>query len=299
MPLWIGLTLMAAFMQSIRTAMQKALSARSSATTTTLARYFYALPLVWIYWTVMASDADIHFNALPARFLVYASLSAVVQIMATWLMVRLFQQRNFAIGVSYAKSEAMLIAVVGFVFLGVNLSPVGWLSVLAGTVGIVLLSPRAAPEARRSLKAYLTSSSALYGISCGLCFALSSLWLRQASLSLHADLVASAATTLAYMISLQFVLLVGYQAIRTPHALKALFTQWPLALGVGVTSLLGSIGWFTAMTLTLPALVKTLGQVEFFFTLIIAMRVFRERFTAREMVGMAALLLSVLGIVNA
>ena len=63
---------------------------------------------------------------------------------------------------------------------------------------------------------------------------------------------------------------------------------------VGLTSVLGSVGWFTAMTLQPVAYVKAVGQVEFIFTLAIAVLFFRERLTAREILGMLVIITGVL-----
>lgn len=301
MSTWIWITIGAALMQALRTSLQKHLSTLTSATTTTLARYFYALPLVWLYWAILALDQTEITLHWSSRFWIYAVLAALAQIVATLLMVRLFQQRNFAIGVTYAKTETILVAVLGIVFFGDHLSLWGWCSVLVGSIGIGLLSPRiqvTSASITTRLWAFLLSPSAAIGVASGLCFALASLWLRQASLSLNEDAFFSAATTLAVMITIQWVIMMGHQLYQSPSQLKPLLQQWPLALGVGVTSLLGSMGWFTAMTLENPALVKTLGQIEFFFTLMIAMRIFKERFAWREWIGMAAIMLSILGILQ-
>ena len=57
-------------------------------------------------------------------------------------------------------------------------------------------------------------------------------------------------------------------------------------LFIGVTGVLGSIGWFTAFTLERAALVKTLGQIEFVFMLAISAFFFRERIKSHEWLGM-------------
>jgi len=57
-----------------------------------------------------------------------------------------------------------------------------------------------------------------------------------------------------------------------------------------VTSVAGSIGWFTAMTLEFASYVKTLGQLEFLFTLAISILYFRERPTPMEFMGMGLII---------
>jgi len=81
-------------------------------------------------------------------------------------------------------------------------------------------------------------------------------------------------------------------AVGTAYA-KTLATSKRLCTFVGVTSVLGSIGWFTAMTLQYPALVKALGQIEFIFALVLTGRVFKEKNTTRELLGMFLIVASV------
>jgi len=64
-------------------------------------------------------------------------------------------------------------------------------------------------------------------------------------------------------------------------------------LFVGVTSVLGSIGWFTAASFQNAAYVKALGQVEFFITLFITYRVFKEKISLVEYLGMFLIISSV------
>ena len=61
--------------------------------------------------------------------------------------------------------------------------------------------------------------------------------------------------------------------------------QWRVASLVGVSGMLGSAGWFTAMTLENAAYVRAVGQVELVFTFIASCFFFRERSTALELAG--------------
>ena len=69
--------------------------------------------------------------------------------------------------------------------------------------------------------------------------------------------------------------------------------NWRLCFFVGLTSLLGSIGWFTAASYQTAAYVKALGQVEFFITLMLTYRVFKEKVTLKEYLGMLLIIISV------
>jgi len=297
MPLWISFTLMAAFMQAVRTACQKTLAARTCPAGATLARALFAMPLAWAYgatlWSLSPQPEALTFSA---SFYGYAIFAAAAQIIATLLMVSLFQQRNYATGIIYAKTEAIMVALLGLLLFNDSLSALGWLGVVIGSIGILLLSPRS--EGGFRLRSVLSVTTAM-GLSSGLGFALTSLAIRQAGIGLGDQFILNAALTLAAVITFQTLLLGGYMLLKTPAALRRLLSQWPLAALVGLTSMLGSLGWFTAMVLENPALVKTLGQIEFLFALLFSHKLFKERLSRRELSGMMLILLSVVCVLQA
>jgi drug/metabolite transporter (DMT)-like permease len=69
---------------------------------------------------------------------------------------------------------------------------------------------------------------------------------------------------------------------------------WRICLFVGVTSVIGSIGWFTATSFQNAAYVKALGQIEFFITLFITYRIFKEKISLVEFFGMFLIIASVM-----
>lgn len=61
--------------------------------------------------------------------------------------------------------------------------------------------------------------------------------------------------------------------------------------------MLGSVGWFTAMTLEQASYVRAFGQIEFVFALLVSTRFFRERYTRKELVGIALIAASSVALV--
>lgn len=282
--------MLAALAQAFRSAGQKKLSETVGVWGTTFARYWFALPLVWLYLMALVSVRDSAIPEINTDFVIYSVGTSLAQIAASAFVVKLFQLRNFAIGIIYSKSEAVIVAVIGAIVFAQYLTAGGWLSVLLGLGGLVLLNPKTESGGLRSL----FSVSVGYGLASGFCFALTALWSRQASLSLGIEPVTAAGFTLAATITLQAFLLGSYIAVKEPETMKILVKRWKLGGSVGVLSLVGSIGWFTAFSLQNPALVKTLGQVEFFFALLISTRLFKEKHSLREYIGMALILTSVI-----
>ena len=295
MSAWIAFTVLAAFMQAVRTAGQKQISSSVSPMGATLTRYIFGLPFAVVYLLFVS-----HFTAFSllsdalvnSRFVIYGLMAGVAQIIATVLLVKCFNFRNFTVGTSFAKTEAIQTAVFGMLLFGSTMTTLGWLAVAVGVLGILIVSiPRKAGQ--------WEPMNVLLGTLSGTAFSLTSLWLREASLSLGLPALKSAAVTLVFMVSAQSLMCLLYIAFREKEQFGAIRKRISLAWFVGLTSALGSVGWFTAMTLQNPALVKSLGQVEFIFTLLLTTFFFKEKVTGRELVGVLAIIASVILILQA
>ena len=137
---WIFLTILAAFMQSWRNALQSKLSAHVSVAGVTLARFILASPLALAYLISLYLYQDAPLPTFNLAFISYIVGASIVQIIATGLMVTLFKMNNFAVGAGLAKSEALVAAILGVLFFGATLSLLGWLGVFIGSIAVLLLS---------------------------------------------------------------------------------------------------------------------------------------------------------------
>ncbi|TCS38869.1 multidrug transporter [Reinekea marinisedimentorum] len=285
---WIFFTFLAAFSQSWRNAFQSRLSKTLNVTGVTLARFLWASPLALLYLVTLYLVEPIELPKATFHSAFFIVGAAVMQIVATALMVVLFKQKNFAIGAGLAKSEAPVSAFLGVLFFGTSLTLLGWLGVLIGGVAVLILST---PQGIKSLSA----KTALLGLACSTAFALTSLWIREASLSLHLPFPHSAAWVLFLVISLQTLMLVSYLLVKDRATLIAMFRKPKLVVMTSIASCIGSFGWFSAMSLQAVPYVKTLGQVEVFFTMLISFfwikeKVKRKDIAALILVAIAAIL---------
>jgi drug/metabolite transporter (DMT)-like permease len=98
---------------------------------------------------------------------------------------------------------------------------------------------------------------------------------------------------------LQTALLGAWLAWREPGELAAVRANWRTASLAGATGTLASAGWFTAMTLTVAAYVRTLGLIELLFTFAVGRIAFRETPTALEVAGAALLAVGIALLLNA
>jgi drug/metabolite transporter (DMT)-like permease len=283
MSLWIPFTVMAAFMQSWRNAFQKRLSADVDTLGVTLARFILAVPMSALYAFVLFSYEGSAVPQMNAKFYLAIVLAAISQIFATALMVKLFRLRNYAMGVGLAKSEAVIAAVLGALLFAAPLSVMAWCGVIIGGIAVWLMS---VPKGMRNI----SWPTLLIGLASGLCFAFTTLWVREASLMTQLPFLQSAAYVLFWVLLVQTLILLLWLLVRSPQTLRALCLKPKLVFIISFCSFVGSIGWFTAMSLETVALVKTLGQIEIFFTLLISAKWFKERLQRSDKWGLGLIL---------
>jgi len=276
---WILFTFLAAFMQSWRNAFQSHLASDVSTAGVTLARFLWASPLAALYLIALyrLHPAELpSFNTAFVKFVIGAS---VMQIIATALMVKLFKFNNYAVGAGLAKSEALVAAFLGMLFFGTHLTLLGWLGVFIGGIGVFLMSTQG------NLR-QVSLPTVLLGVSCGSAFALTSLWIREASLASSLPFPFSAAWVLLLVISLQTLIIVSYLIAKDRATLKVLWSKPKIVFLTSLTSCLGSIGWFSAMSLEAVPYVKTLGQIEIFFTMLISIFWLKQKVRIKDGLGL-------------
>lgn len=276
---WILFTLMAAFMQSWRNAFQSKLSAEVKTLGVTLARFLWASPIAALYLFALYQTNPVALPEFNTRFVSFVIAAALMQILATALMVQLFKLNNYAIGAGLAKSEALAAAILGMLFFGTQLSTVGWMGVCLGGIGVFMLSTTSGIRG-------ISLSTVLLGLCCGSAFALTSLWIREASLSLNLPFPYNAAWVLWLVISIQTLILLAYIFMTDKSTLQALWQRPKLTFLASATSCLGSIGWFSAMSLETVPYVKTLGQVEIFFTMMISVLWLKQKVKIKDGLGL-------------
>ncbi|MDP6706445.1 MAG: DMT family transporter [Alphaproteobacteria bacterium] len=292
--IWIGLAFFAAAMQSVRTAGQKVLTGELDSASVALVRFLFGAPFAYLYLLALMRHYGTGLPTPNLEFILLTLAASTTQIAGTVLLVHLFSLRNFAVGNAYARTEALLTALVGTVLFAELLSLAGWVAIAVSVAGVVLISLARTGTGAAALLTGLWNRAALIGVASGLGFALSSLLIRRASLSFGDErYLFTAGLTLATMVTMQTVILSLYLLLTQPGQFRVIARRWRVSLFIGATSILGSFGWFTAMTIERAAYVKAVGQVELVMTLAISMLFFRERTTARELVGMALLSLGI------
>lgn len=288
MPLWISLTIAAAFLQNLRSTLQKQLTAELSAITATYVRFSFGLPVAVIYMAALVYGTDAALPVPDAAFLLYCLIGGLAQILATVLLVALFAYRNFTVGTTYSKTETVQTALFGLIVLGDRLSLGATAAIIVSLIGVMVIS---AAKSAQSPKLFLTSLGerpALMGIASGGCFGIAAVSYRAASLSFgREDFLMPAAFTLLSVLILQTLALTAWIAWREPGQLTATMRNWKVSFLVGLTGALASIGWFTAMTIQNAAYVRALGQIELLFAFASSVFLFKEKIKRMELAGVA------------
>ncbi|TNE39482.1 MAG: hypothetical protein EP348_03395 [Alphaproteobacteria bacterium] len=295
MEAWIPITIAAAFCQNVRTALQKSLKSRLSTGGATYVRFLFGAPFALIYILLLGRFSGLEMPAPNDEFALWAAIGGLAQILATGLLVSLFSLKNFAVGTTYSKTETVQAAIFGIVILGEHVGLGGYLAIAISFVGILLISMSSSAFTFRDFFSGWTSKAAGYGLLSGAFFGVSAVSYRAASLSLGTEgAVIQAAFTLVCVLFFQTIVMSVYLPIREPGEITKVFKAWRVAIFVGLAGMMGSVGWFTAMTLQNAAYVRALGQIELVFTFTASYFFFKEKTTKLEAVG---ILLIIAGIV--
>ena len=171
-------------------------------------------------------------------------------------------------------------------FLGEGISLTATLGILVSLVGVITISAAKGPAGLASIAKSWTNRAALTGLASGAFFGIAAISVRGGSLSLGGDgFLVQAGFTLAVMLIFQTIIMATFMAIRNASELRDVLKAWRVAMWVGASGAIASIGWFTAMTIQNAALVRALGQVELIFTIAASVLIFREKIARGELLG--------------
>ena len=287
--LWAAFTIAASGAQTARNAMQRDLVATLGTRGATFVRFVYGLPFALLFLAVLSAAIGVWPPRPGAASLVWAATGGVAQILATGLLLATMQARSFVVATAYTKTEPVQVALFGALALGEHLGLASWLAIAVATAGVTLMSwPKSAEDAPRDWR------PAALGLSSAALFAISAIGYRASIVALGApSFVIGALSVLAMTLALQTALILVYLATLDRKLLTALVAAWRPSLGAGFMGALASQFWFLAFAIENAARVRTLALVEIPFAQIASRRVFRQRTSAREWLGMALIIVGV------
>lgn len=306
--LWIIISIFAALMQAVRTAAQKTLNQRMSNLGTTYVRSVFGLPVMVLFLAYVLSSYGGGWPKMRVDYLLLTAAGAAAQIFATMALIYMFKLRNFAIGTMLTKVDILMTAIIGTALFSENLSFNGVMGLLVVVSGVLLMTvgrmgiDKLTGEGVTLVQSVFGKSTQV-AFLCALLFTFSYLFLREALLVMEpaegvlppgvGSMFWRGAWTVVIATLMQIVVVGIVLWFTERRVFGQMRPNAKIATFIGVTSAIGSIGWYTAFAMQNASYVRAVGQIEVVFTLLIAWFYFRERMTVLELVGVA---LTVVGI---
>jgi drug/metabolite transporter (DMT)-like permease len=285
--LWVIFTVIASAGQTARNALQRGLTQTIGTVGATLVRFLFGLPFGALFLLIVTLSTKEPLPPVTASFFLWAFAGAVSQIAATALMLMAMNERSFVVTIAYIKTEPVLVAVFGLIFLGDKLTIMTAAAILIATFGVMMMSwtKSASSPPLRPL---------LLGLGAAALFGLSAVTFRGAIRSLDLQNFLMAATfTLAAGLLIQTVLLSIYLLLFDRRSLEAILREWRPSLFAGFLGAAASQFWFLGFSLTSAANVRTLALIEVLFAQFVTKGI-GEKTSLRDIAG---IVLVVAGIV--
>ncbi|MFT4564333.1 MAG: drug/metabolite transporter (DMT)-like permease [Gammaproteobacteria bacterium] len=298
--IWIPLSIFAALMQAVRTAAQKTLNQSMSTMGTTYVRSLAGLPFILIIlWAVLHFEGG-GIPQFSRAFVGFTFAGALTQVLATALLIRMFTLKSFAVGTMLIKTDILMTAFIGTAFFSETLSITGWIALSVVFLGVLLmLAGKLSIDDLRgntgSLKAAVFGPATRIALLCAFMFTLSYLFFREATLILKpGSFLWRGVWTVALTSAMQTLFLGLWLAVKQPGVFTQLWPNRRIISFIGLSSALGSVGWFTAFAVQNASYVRAVGQIEAVFTLAISWLYFNEKISRIELIGMAVMVVGVL-----
>ena len=293
--LWAVFTVIAAGAQTARNVMQRDLVKSVGTQGATYVRFLFGLPfaLLFLGAQLLLIDAPLPIPGLHA--LGWAAVGALMQTLATALMLLSMQDRSFVVTIAFTKTEPVIIAILSIVILREVPTPMTVLAIIVATAGVLLMSlpPRAQGVERPGLKA------ALIGLASGACFGFSATGYRVSMVGLESSsFILTASVTMVMGLVIQCAAILCWLLLRDRALLGAIIRSWRPSLLAGFMGALATQFWFLAFAITNPIRVRTLALVEVPFAQVVSRRIFKQRMSTAEIAGMVLIVAGVVLLLN-
>jgi len=280
--LWVAFTLTASAAQTARNVMQRELTGALGALGASQVRFLFGLPFAILFFIGLRLATGVAAPAIGSAAAGFIVMGALAQIGGTALMLAAMRERSFVVVIAFTKTEAAQVALYALLFLGETptFKLVG--AIALATVGVFLMAGSGAEAARAGWRPIAM------GLVSATFFAFAAIGFRGAVTRMETPSIAMAATTVLVVgLAVQTAVLLVWLALFDRAGLKAILALWRASIVAGFMGALASQLWFVALALTDAARVRTLALVEVLFAQVASLKLFRERPSRREWLGMA------------
>jgi len=292
--MWIITTLLAVTFQTFRNAFSKKLNKTLGGEAVNLSRFLYGLPFVVIFY-FLAKYFLGGITITSPKFFLFAFLFACLQALANYLFILMFGSKNFAVSVAFQRTDTIFTAILALFLLKESLSLTAWNGITISSLGLIFASLSKTQIKWRNILNYFFSKGVLYGIASGFCFGVAGICLKFGMNFAQAESTfIKSCFFLMTILIMQVIILVPISIFKNKKDLINILTKPKLPLLIGFFSAFSSSFWLFSFIITKLAYVKTLGQVEFIFSIFISTLVFKEKIYKNEYIGMALILIGCL-----
>jgi len=202
------------------------------------------------------------------------------------------KSKSFTVTIAYTKTEPVLVALFGLIFLADTLTLPMAIAILIATAGVMLTAwPK--DGSGWSLHALML------GVIAAALFAISAVGFRAGIRALpEGSFGMRASTILVIGLAMQSTALTGYLLLKDRKALIAIFAAWRPSLFAGFMGAFASQFWFLGFSLASAAQVRTLALIEVLLARLISGRMFSERPAPREGLGLVLIVVGVALLLN-
>lgn len=292
--MWLFLSIIASFLQTLRNSFQRGLLSECGTWAATWVRFAFGFPVSFAVFATIAIINGGFEIAKPGSFLANSLIGALAQVLATAALLKSMDKASFALGATLQHTSLLITAIFGSIFLGDLLSKWVWLGIVFATSGMAIATwPRGKIEKENLGR---TIEGGLWGLVSGACFAVSANAFRVAVLGVTANpnFLASS-LTVSFVQLAQTIGIFIYLWFIERENLKTALKYWKQSLGAGVAGASSSVLWFLALALVPAALARAVNlAVEAPSAIIIGALKFKEGFNLKRILAIALIVLGVI-----
>jgi drug/metabolite transporter (DMT)-like permease len=293
--LWAIAALTAALGQSVRSVIQKRSRQSLGIFGSAFVRFVFAVPLASVVLITLISEPWRHYADFPLAFYFWVAMAGTMQIFLTIILGYAFEQRNFATSIALSKTDVLQAAFFEMLLLAVIPDTRSAIAIGIGLLAVFIMAKgRAQP---RVVSVSMTSNwmSVSLGLGAGFAQAMCAVLYRVALETLEGqDYFANAIMTSVAAIYFQTLALGLFMVFFHRQQLRDSVRSGPVSFAAGTIAAITTFMWLFAFSLNGVAPVRMVGQVEIVFSLMFSVWFFKERVTRTELIGAAAIILSVL-----
>lgn len=299
MEIWVPITIVAAFIQNVRSATQKHLKGMVGTTGVTFVRFGFGFPFALLFVVIMHLGIGWQLPQLNSTFLTWIAIAAYTQMAGQIFLIKAFSFSNFTVVTAYSRTEAAQAALVSFILLNETISWSAITAISITIIGVIIISSAKSKLSFGNLLSAFSSKSAQFGLAAGSIFGISATSHRGASLSLEQGLaepnfLMQAGITLLTGITIQSISLFLWMLFYDRSEITRVRRAWKWGLLAGFTGACASFGWFIGFTLASAAIIKAVAQVEMLFTYASSIFIFKEKVSKSEVFGCVLIVVGIL-----